>query len=47
MTKSKFSTSSIAVLSTFMIHVGNCEQFFNAICVSEAAVTVMSPLTKI
>ena len=46
MIKSKSSASSIVVPSIFMIHLVNGAQFLNDTCVAEAAVTVMSPLTK-
>ena len=38
-------TSSIVVSSIFAIHLVNGTQFLNATCVSEASVTVISPLT--
>ena len=38
-------TSSIVVSSIFVIHLVNSTQFLNATCVSEASVTVISPLT--
>ena len=47
MTKSKFSASSIVVLSILVIHLVNHAQFLNATCVSGAALTVISLLTKI
>ena len=47
MTKSKSSASSIVVSSTFVIHLVNGAQFLNATCVAGAAMTVISPLTKI
>ena len=47
MTKSKSSASSIVVPSIFVIHLVNGAQFLNATCISPAAVTVISPLTKI
>ena len=46
MTKSKFSTSSIVALSIFVIYFVNGAQFLNATCIAGAAVTVISPLTK-
>ena len=46
MTKSKSATSSIVVLSRFVIHLVNGEQFLNATCIAVAAVTVISPVTK-
>ena len=46
MTKSKSSASSIVVPSIFVIHVVNGAQFLNATCIAGAAVTVVSPLTK-
>ena len=46
MTKSKSSASSIVVPSIFMICLVNGAQFLNDTCVSGAAVTVTSPLTK-
>ena len=46
MTKSKSSASSIIVLLTFVIHLMNGAQFLNATCVVGAAVTIISPLTK-
>ena len=46
MTKSKSSASSIFVSSIFVIHLVNGEQFFNATCVAGAALTAISPLTK-
>ena len=47
MTKFKSSASSIVVSSTFVIHLVNGAQFLNATCVAGAAMTVISPLTKI
>ena len=46
MTKSKSSVSSIVVPSIFVIHLVNGAQFLNATYVSQAAVTVISSLTK-
>ena len=47
MTKSKSSASSIVVVpSIFAIHLVNGVQFLKAIYVSGAAVTAVSPLTK-
>ena len=46
MTKSKSSASSIVVPSIFVIHLANGAQFLNATCVVGAALTVISPLTK-
>ena len=46
MTKFKSSESSIVVPSVFVIHVANCTQFLNDTCVAGAAVTVISPSTK-
>ena len=46
MTTSKSSVSSIVVPSIFGIHLVNAAQFLNDICVAGAAVTVISPLTK-
>ena len=46
MTKSKFSASSIVVSSIFVINLINGAQFLNATCVAGAALTVISPLTK-
>ena len=46
MTKPKSSASSIVVPSIFVIHLVNGVQFLNATCVAPAAVTVISPLTK-
>ena len=46
MTKSKSSASSIVVPSIFAIHLVSGAQFFNDTCVAGAAVTVISPLTK-
>ena len=45
MTKSKSAASSIVVSSIFAIHLMNGAQFLNDICVSGAAVTVISPFT--
>ena len=47
MTKSKSSASPIVAPSIFVIHLVNGAQFLNATCISPAAVTVISPLTKI
>ena len=47
MTRSKFSASSIVVSTVFVIHLVNGAQFLNATCVAGAAMTVISPLTKI
>ena len=46
MTKSKSSASSIVVPSIFVIHLVNGSQYLNDTCVAGAAVTVISPLTK-
>ena len=46
MTKSKFSALYIVVLSIFVTYLVNVAQFLNATCVAGAAVTVISPLTK-
>ena len=46
MIKSKFSASSIVVPLIFVIHLVNCAQFLNTACVIAAAVTVISPVTK-
>ena len=46
-TKSKSSASSIVVLSIFVIYLVNRAQYLNDIFVVGAAVTVISPLTKI
>ena len=46
MTKSKSLVSSIVVPSIFVIHLVNGAQFLNATCISGAAVTVISPFTK-
>ena len=46
MTKSKSSESSIVVPSIFVIHLVNGAQFLNDTCVAGAAVTVISPCTK-
>ena len=45
-TKSKSSASSIIVPSLFVVHLINGAQFLNATYFSEAALTVISPLTK-
>ena len=47
MTKSKSSASSVVVPLIFVIHLVNGAQFLNDTCVAGAAVTVISPLTKI
>ena len=47
MTKWKFSASSNVVPSMFMMYLVNGAQFLNTTCVSGAAVTVISPFTKI
>ena len=46
MTKSESSAASIVVPSIFVIHLVNGVQLLNATCVSGAAATVISPLTK-
>ena len=46
MNKSKSSVSSIVVPSMFVIHLVNGVLFLNATFASGAAVTVISPLTK-
>ena len=46
MTKSKFLTSSSVVPSIFLIQLVNDAQFLNATGVWGAAMTVISPLTK-
>ena len=46
MTKSKSSASSVVVLSVFVIHLENGAQFLNDTCVAGAAVTVISPFSK-
>ena len=46
MTKSKSSASSIVVPSIFVIHLVNGAQILNATCVAGAAVTLISPYTK-
>ena len=46
MTKSKSSALSIVAPSILVIHLVNGVQFSNDACVSGAAVTVISPLTK-
>ena len=46
MTKSKSSASSIVVSPIIVIHLVNGAPFLNAYCVTGAAVTVISPLTK-
>ena len=46
MTKSKSSASSIVVSSIFVIHLVNGAQILNTTCVTTAAVTVISPSTK-
>ena len=46
MTKSKSLASSVVVPSIFEIYLENDVQFLNDTCVSGAAVTVISPLTK-
>ena len=45
MAKSKFSASSIAS-SIYVIHLVNGAQFLNSTCAAGAAVTVISPFTK-
>ena len=47
MTKSKFSASSIVVLSIFVMHLVNGAQILNATCVAGAAATVISSVTEI
>ena len=47
MTKSKSLGSFIVVPSIFVIHLVNGAQHLNAIYVAGAALTVISPLTKI
>ena len=46
MTKSKPSPSSIVVSSIFVIHIVTGSQFLNDTRVAGAAVTLVSPLTK-
>ena len=46
MTKSKSSPSSIVVPSIFVLHFVNGAQFLNATHVARAAMTVISPVTK-
>ena len=46
MAKFEFSASSIVVSSIFVTHLVNGAQFLNVNCVSGAAVTVISPLSK-
>ena len=46
MTKSKSSASSFIISLIFVIHLINPAQSLNATCVVGAAVTVISPLTK-
>ena len=46
MTKSKFSASSIVISTLFVIHLMNGPQFVHATFDVGAAVTVISPLTK-
>ena len=46
MTKSKSSASSSFASSIFVIHLMNSAQFLNDTYISGAAVTVISPLTK-
>ena len=46
MTKSNFSASSIVVSSIFAIYLVTGGQFLNATCVAPAALTVISPITK-
>ena len=46
MTESRSSTSSIVVLSIFVIHFMHGGQFLNAICFAGAAVTVIPSFTK-
>ena len=49
MTKSKYLASPIVVPSIFVIylvHLVNYVQFLNAPCIVGAAVTVISPFTK-
>ena len=46
MTKFKSSASSIVVPSIFSIHLVNGAQFLNATCICGAAMTVISPVTK-
>ena len=47
MNKSKLSASSIVIPSIFVIHLVNGSQLLNFTCVAGAAMTVMSPITKI
>ena len=46
MIKSKSSASSIVVPLIFVIHIVYGTQFLNATCVSGAAMTLISPVTK-
>ena len=46
MIKSESSAASTVVPSICVIHLVNGVQFLNASCVSGAAATVISPLTK-
>ena len=46
MIKSESSSASTVVPSIFVMHLVNGVQFLNATCVSRAAATVISPLTK-
>ena len=46
MTNSKSSASSIVVPSIFLIHLVNGAQFLNDTRATGAAVTVISPFTK-
>ena len=46
MINSKSSASSIVVPSIFLIYLLNGAQFLNDTCVAGAAVTVISPFTK-
>ena len=46
MTKSKSSASSIAVPTSFVIHLVNSAQFLNSSWVAGLATTVISPFTR-
>ena len=46
LTKSKYLASCIVVPSIFVLHLINGAQFLNATYVALAAVTAISPLTK-
>ena len=46
MTKSKSSTSSIAVLSIIVIHLVTGAQFLNDTCVTWCPIIIILPFTK-